>query len=81
MENDIPRLRKLIEEAQSVPIQDKPPLNGNEIMRLLGLKSGTAVGEAVQVLRDAMDEFAGEGDVLTKDQAEGILLEHFGSTT
>jgi len=77
--NDIPQLRKMIEDVQKVaPAGEKPPLNGHEIMTLLGVNSGRVVGEAVQVMRDAMDELADKGEVLTKLMAKTLLLEHFG---
>jgi tRNA nucleotidyltransferase/poly(A) polymerase len=78
-QNDIPLLRKMIDEAQQVPIELKPPLNGHEIQRLLGIGPGRMIGEVTQFLRDKMDEFAGDGRTLTKAQAERLVLERFGT--
>lgn len=77
--DEIPKLREMIEEVQKVtPADAKPPLNGNEVMTLLGVSPGKEVGEAIQFLRDKMDELAADGKALTKEEAAKLLLEKFG---
>jgi poly(A) polymerase len=76
--NEIPRLREMIEEAtKDAPVSAKPPLDGNEVQRLLGIKPGRQVGEAMKFLLDKMDEYAAKGRKLTKPIAEKLLLERF----
>ena len=77
-ENEIPRLREMIEDARKVPIEVKAPLNGNEIKDILGIGSGPEVGEAVQFLMDKMDDYAARGEVMSKDEARKLLLDEFG---
>lgn len=75
--DEIPKLRKMIEEVQSVPVAAKPPLDGNEIKRLLGISTGPEVGRAIQFLRDRMDELAGRGETLDRDEAIRLLEEEY----
>jgi poly(A) polymerase len=75
--NHIPKLRKMIEEVQNVPVEAKPPLNGHEVKNLLGLKQGREIGQAIQFLRDKMDDLAGHGKILTKDEAIRLLKEEY----
>ena len=76
--NEIPKLRQMIDEAtKDAPISAKPPLNGNEIQRLLGIKQGREVGEAMKFLQDQMDEYAAKGRELTRPIAEKLLQERF----
>ena len=73
--NLIPALRERIEEAMEIPMTSKPILNGGEIMRLLRLKPGPEIGEAMAFLKDQQDEYAGNGKVLSKNDAMGLLLD------
>ena len=76
--NQIPLLRKKIEEAMSIPIMPKGVLDGREIMKILGLsKGGEIVGKAVRFLKEMEDEAAEKGKVLTKSQAKALLLKEF----
>jgi poly(A) polymerase len=76
--NEIPRLRQMIEDVQKdVPVSEKPPLNGNEIQNLLGVGPGREVGQAIQFLRDKMDEMAGDGKELTKPEAIRLLQQEY----
>ena len=77
LENEVPRLRRMIEKAMKVPVQDKPPLDGNEIQRVLGVGPGPQVGEAVRFLIDEADEYAARGLELSKAEAERLLEERF----
>jgi len=76
-ENEIPRLRQMIREVQNVPVEEKPPLDGNEIQKVLGIGPGPEVGRAVQFLRDRMDELAGAGRKMTKSEAIRLLREEY----
>jgi len=76
-ENEIPRLRKMIEEVQRVPVEQKPPLDGNQIQEILGLEPGPEVGKAIQFLRDKMDEYAIRGLELSPSDAERLLVKQF----
>jgi len=70
--DNIPALRKKIEEAGAeIP---KPVLKGDEVMTLLGLKTGTEVGRAMKILKDLQDEYGAE---LTKEKAKEELLRRF----
>jgi hypothetical protein len=72
-------LRQMIEDVQKdVPVGEKPPLNGNEIQNLLGVGPGREVGQAIQFLRDKMDEMAGDGKELTKPEATRLLRKEYG---
>lgn len=75
--DEIPKLREMIEDVQSVPVAAKPPLDGNEIKRILGLGAGPEVGRAIQFLRDKMDDLAGQGKVLERDEAIRLLQEEY----
>jgi len=75
---NIPDLRKKIEEARKLPIKAEPVLDGKEIMKLLGLKSGPDVGKAKKLLTDIADDYAEKGKRLTKSRAKKELLKQFG---
>jgi len=76
-ENDIPRLRGMIDEAMDIPMVHKPPLDGNEVKRLLGISAGPEVGRAMKFLMDKVDSYAAKGRVLSKPEAESLLLDEF----
>jgi len=71
--NQIEKLRQRIHSVGSNE-KRKPILNGKEVMDLLGLKTGTEVGRAVDILNDIQDEF---GIELTKEKASEELLKRF----
>jgi len=73
-----PRLRERIREVETIPVAQKPVLSGKEIMQLLGIKPGPEVGKITRWLQEVMDEYAGEGRELTKDEAVELLLKEFG---
>jgi hypothetical protein len=74
----IPGLRERIEEVKKPAAQaEKLPLDGNDIQRLLGVKSGRWVGMALKFLKDENYEWALAGKVMTKDDAEKLILDKF----
>lgn len=74
----IPEFRKKLEEAMSIPIADKPVIDGKEIMKLLGLKKGgKIIGRVMAFLKELSDEKAEEGIVLDKETASQAVLEKF----
>ena len=75
--NEIPKLREMIEDVQDIPISEKPPLNGHEVQQILGLGQGPEVGKAIQFLRDKMDELAGLGKELSRQDAIRLLKEEY----
>ena len=77
--NDIPDLRKRIDEVRA-PVQqaEKPPLDGNEIQALLGIKPGKTVGEAIQFLKDTKYQWLIDGREMTKADAQKLILDKFG---
>jgi poly(A) polymerase len=73
-ENVIPELRNKIKKAQEIPIRSHPVLTGDDIMSILKIKAGPVIGESIKKLRDLEDEFAEQGKVLTKEDAESFLI-------
>ena len=70
-----PDLRKKIEEVrQKAKVTKKPILNGQEIMDLLGIPTGPAVGEAQKKLLEIEDDYFEKGLEFTKDIARQELL-------
>ena len=77
-QNVIPGLRERIEEVKKPAAQaEKLPLDGNDIQRLLGVKPGREVGMALKFLKDENYEWALAGKVMTKADAEKLILEKF----
>jgi poly(A) polymerase len=76
--NMIPDLRKAI-DAVRAPVQqaEKLPLDGNDVQRLLNVKPGAIVGEALRYLKDAKYEWELAGREMTKADAEALILEKF----
>jgi len=76
--NDIPDLKKRIEEIKTrVNITKKPVLNGDEIMELLKIPTGTEVGRAKKFLIDLEDDYAEKDKTLSKEEAREELLKEF----
>lgn len=78
-DNQIPKLREMIDEVKRTQpsVSAKPPLDGREIMKLLGVGPGKVVGEAGKFLVDKMDEYAALGREMSKHDAEELLLKEF----
>lgn len=77
VKNNIPNLRARIKEVLETtpPMESKPILNGGEIMQILKLgKGGPVVGTISKALIDLEDDFANDGKVLTKKDAEEFIL-------
>ena len=77
--SEIPELMKRIEKIREAPIkiQKEPVLKGNEIMEILGIKTGPIVGEAKDYLLDVQDGYATKKKELTKEKAKELLLKIF----
>jgi putative nucleotidyltransferase with HDIG domain len=76
--SDIPDLSKKLDEIKKqVDIKRDPILNGNEIMGLLGIPTGSEVGRAKKLLLEIEDDYAEKGKNLTKDEARQELLKNF----
>lgn len=71
--NEIESLRTKMSSLGSNE-KKKPILNGKEVMDILGLKTGTEVGRAVDILKDIEDEF---GSDISKEKAKEELLKRF----
>lgn len=68
-----PRYDEYWERTKSKPLP-KPPLNGREIMQILDLKPGEAVGVAVNALKEQVLE----NPDMTKEEAAEFLRNRFG---
>ena len=77
--NDIPDLRKKIDEvrSKSVEVKKEPVLNGKEIMDLLKITTGPEVGRAKKILIEIEDDYFEAGKKLTKEDARNELLKKF----
>lgn len=76
--NRVPDLVKKIEEIRKhTPDVKKPILNGREIMELLKIPQGSAVGQASKIVTEIADEYADAGKELTKEEAQKELLKRF----
>lgn len=76
--NQIPDLRKRIEEAQKIPIEPKALLDGREIMKLLGLKKGgPIIRQVMDFVKDKQDDYAVKGKMLSKDEAARLVVKEF----
>jgi len=73
----IPELRERIRTLTAIPVQKKTVLDGKEVMQLLGLMPGPAVGAALTLLQEIEDEFAVEGQTLTREQAASALKDRY----
>jgi poly(A) polymerase len=80
--NMIPDLRKKI-DALKVNVQkaETLPINGADIQRLLNVRPGKMIGEALKFLGDQKFELAQKGVEMDKDMAEKIILKEFGGRT
>lgn len=67
-ENIIPQLRERIKKTSLIPVQQKTILNGNDIIKLLGI-SGVQIKFALELLQEIEDEYAVEGRLLSRDEA------------
>lgn len=78
-ENVIPDLRKAIENVRK-PVQqaEELPLDGNDVQRILGVRPGKAVGDALKWLKDIKYEWEIEGREMTREDAERLVAERFG---
>jgi len=76
--NTIPDLRREI-DALMAPVEkaEELPVDGKDVIRILGIKPGPKVGEALQVLKDKKFDISLRGREMTKDDAERILVEWF----
>lgn len=78
VDNYVPALRERIRTSLvAVPVSNKPVLNGNEIMALLGITGGPIVGDIVKFLLEQQDNYASEGKVLSKEDAHQLVLHKF----
>lgn len=77
---DIPDLRERIRNMKiSTPaVTDKTVLTGEEIMDLLSIPAGRKVGEVKKFLIDLQDDYAVNGEYLTKIDAQSAVLDKFG---
>jgi poly(A) polymerase len=69
MPNQIPNLKKKLQQLSAINDNPKLPINGNEIMKHVGLKPGKLVGKLLALVQDAMDE----NPRLTKDEALALI--------
>lgn len=78
-ENKIPYLREKIDKILHSPVkvENKPILNGREIMKILGIKPGPMVGKVGRWLLEKADEYAELGKKLTKQEAERLIVDEF----
>jgi tRNA nucleotidyltransferase/poly(A) polymerase len=76
-ENLIPGLRERIDNIMNSPVkvQNKPVLDGREIMNILDLKPGPKVGEIGKWLLEKADEYASSGKELTTEEAKRLIKE------
>lgn len=76
---DIPDLRERIRTMKiSTPaVTDKTVLTGEEIMELLGIAAGRKVGEVKKFLIDIQDDYAINGNELSKGDAKEAVLDKF----
>jgi poly(A) polymerase len=76
--NTIPDLRREI-DALMAPVEkaDELPVDGKDVIRILGIKPGPKVGEALVFLKDKKFDMLHKGREMTKDDAERILVEWF----
>lgn len=79
IDNFIPGLKQRIKEVRESPIKvvKQPVLNGNEIMKLLGVKPGPIIGEVGKFLLELQDDYASQGKELTKEDAQKAVIEKF----
>ena len=69
--------RQKIKKVQEQPVVVKPPLDGRDVMRILGVSQGADVGRAMRWLQDRSDELAGDGVVLDATEAERLLRDEY----
>ena len=76
---DIPDLRERIRNLRisTPPVTDKTVLTGEEIMELLGIPAGRKVGEVKKFLIDLQDDWAVNGEELSKEEARSAVLDRF----
>ena len=76
---DIPDLRERIRnlKVSTPPVTDKTVLTGEEIMELLGIPAGRKVGEVKKFLIDLQDDWAVNGEELSKEDARSAVLDQF----
>jgi poly(A) polymerase len=74
--NMVPDLRKEI-DAIRAPIEKSEdlPVDGKDVMRVLGVGPGKQVGQALQFLKDKKFDMLQRGHEMTKDDAERLLKE------
>jgi len=78
--NVIPDLRTEI-DALRVHVQkaEELPLDGNDIQKILGVKQGRVIGEALKYLKDTKYDWELAGKEMTKEDASRLVLEKFGN--
>jgi len=79
--NEIPDLIDRIEKIRNAPvkIQNKPLLDGNELMDLLKIKQGPEIRDVKDLLFKIQDEYAAKDKELTKEEAKSELLKRYKS--
>jgi poly(A) polymerase len=68
-------LRRLVDEVQAILPKQKAPLDGNEIMALLGIKPSELVGEIKEYLCDMVID--GKVDTANKAELERLVKEYY----
>jgi poly(A) polymerase len=78
VQNLVPDLKKDI-EALKVHVEkaEELPVDGLDIQRILGIKPGRQVGEAMKFLRDKKFDIEQVGGEMTEKDAEKLLREKF----
>lgn len=76
---DIPDLREKIRNMKisTPPVTDKTVLTGEEIMELLNIPAGRKVGEVKKFLIDLQDDYAVNGEELSREDARQAVLDRF----
>jgi poly(A) polymerase len=69
----VPNLRARIEKLNKIPVKKNSVLNGEDIMKLFSFKPGKAVGDAIATLKDIEDDYAVNGQELSREDAEKEL--------
>jgi poly(A) polymerase len=76
--NLIPDLRREIDILRAPVLQaEKLPVDGKDVQRILGIKPGKLIGDVLKWLQDKKFDLSQEGQEMTKDLAESLILKHF----
>jgi hypothetical protein len=60
-------------------LPNKPILNGNEIIEILGIEPGPIIREVVVFLMDLADDYYERSEMLAKEAAVEKVKERFGN--